>query len=212
MAGTQVELLDEDAPQALTGIEAMPGIALVPQQVGFERTLGQLEHPQVVLRAVVEAVGCIAALDDETARAATDLVAVLFEVHLAAMRYGHQVERFMVLADMRVAARVTQLAGLQARQAERRARRTPALQVAIERLSGSKFKAQWEIGVTDGFGPACLAFRLWPAVGREFCGHGGSFFKEGSIEKRNCRQATQAALVIVKTARQRKTAGRLSGP
>ena len=209
MAGTQVQLLYKDAPQALAGIEAMPGIALVPEQVGLECPLGQLEHPQVVLRAVMEAVRRIAALDDEPARAATERVAFLFEVHFAAARHGHQVERLMVLANVRLAARVAQRAGAQAGKAEWRAGRAPALQVAIEWLLAGKLQAQREIGFTDGFGPARLAFRLCPAVGRDFCGHGGSFFKEGSIEKRNCRQATQAALVIVQTARQRKAAGRL---
>src|SRR5690606_16520856 len=134
VAGTQVQLLDEDPTQALAGIETMPGVALVSQQVGLEDAFGQFEYPQVVLHAVVEAVGCIAALYNKTARAAKQRVAVLFEVYLAAVRYGNQVERFMVLADVRFAARVAQRAGAQARQAERRAGRAPALQVAIERL------------------------------------------------------------------------------
>ncbi|MDT4864186.1 hypothetical protein FQZ97_989370 [compost metagenome] len=164
--GAEVELLDEDASQAPGGIEAIAGIAFGSAQVALECAFRQFENPEVVVGAIVEAVGRVAPFDDETAGAAAQFASVLLEMHVGATRHGDQVEGIVVLADLRLAARVAQLAGAQARQAERGAGRAPALQVAIERLVGGELQAQGEVGIADGLDPARLPFGQRPAVGR----------------------------------------------
>ncbi|MNY32939.1 hypothetical protein D3C86_1671870 [compost metagenome] len=80
----------------------------------MERALRELEHPQIVVAGIVEAVGRIATFEDESSGLAMQFPAVLLEMHFAATRHGDEVAGVVIFTDLGLAARIAKLTGAQA--------------------------------------------------------------------------------------------------